>query len=155
MTIDRNLLFVYGVPAGYAELNRREPTDVELSYFGLIPSLSGGPWPVPEAVIDIAWSHYPIASGYTLVHWITVRSRITNAEDFRHTIKKHEGDGSATVGYAGKRRSAARDLIHRTSRTLSAITENAVNPDSIPNKFTSRAPWSAGLEQSQPLLTGA
>ena len=54
-------LFVGGVPAGYAELNRREPTDIELSYFGLIPEFIGrglGRYFL-EAVIDIAWSHHP------------------------------------------------------------------------------------------------
>lgn len=54
-------LFVGGVPAGYAELNRREGLDIELSYFGLIPEFIGkglGRYFL-EAIIDIAWSYYP------------------------------------------------------------------------------------------------
>ena len=34
-------LFVGGVPAGYAELNRHEGVDIELSYFGLVPEFIG------------------------------------------------------------------------------------------------------------------
>ena len=54
-------LFVGGVPAGYAELNRREGVDIELSYFGLVPEFIGkglGRYFL-EAVIDIAWSYHP------------------------------------------------------------------------------------------------
>jgi GNAT superfamily N-acetyltransferase len=54
-------LFVGSVPAGYAELNRRDRLDIELSYFGLIPDFIGkglGRYFL-EAVIDIAWSHNP------------------------------------------------------------------------------------------------
>ena len=54
-------LFVGGVPAGYAELNRREGVDIELSYFGLVPEFIGkglGRYFL-EAVIDIAWSYLP------------------------------------------------------------------------------------------------
>ena len=54
-------LFVGGVPAGYAELNRRDRTDIALSYFGLIPDFIGeglGRYFL-EAVIDIAWSYHP------------------------------------------------------------------------------------------------
>jgi GNAT superfamily N-acetyltransferase len=54
-------LFVGGVPAGYAELNRQDPNDIELSYFGLVPDFIGmglGRYFL-EAVIDIAWSYFP------------------------------------------------------------------------------------------------
>ena len=33
--------YVGGVPAGYAELDRRKPSDVELAYFGLMPEFIG------------------------------------------------------------------------------------------------------------------
>ena len=35
------VLWVDGVPAGYAELDRRAPPDIELAYFGLIPEFIG------------------------------------------------------------------------------------------------------------------
>ena len=54
-------LFVGGVPAGYAELNRRDLRDIALSYFGLVPDFIGqglGRYFL-EAIIDIAWSYHP------------------------------------------------------------------------------------------------
>ena len=54
-------LFVGGVPAGYAELNRHDSHDIGLSYFGLVPEFIGqglGRYFL-EAIIDIAWSHNP------------------------------------------------------------------------------------------------
>ena len=36
-----NVLWADGVPAGYAELDRRAPPDVELAYFGLTPQFIG------------------------------------------------------------------------------------------------------------------
>src|SRR5512145_3091732 len=35
------VLYVDGVPAGYAELDRRKEDDVELAYFGLVPEFIG------------------------------------------------------------------------------------------------------------------
>jgi GNAT superfamily N-acetyltransferase len=35
------VLWVDGVPAGYAELDRRAPPDIELAYFGLVPEFIG------------------------------------------------------------------------------------------------------------------
>ncbi|MFQ5773584.1 MAG: GNAT family acetyltransferase [Kiloniellaceae bacterium] len=55
------VLYVDGVPAGYAELDRREPPDIELAYFGLMPEFIGkglGAYLLGSA-IDIAWSHDP------------------------------------------------------------------------------------------------
>jgi GNAT superfamily N-acetyltransferase len=54
-------LYVDGVPAGYAELDRRKPAEVELAYFGLIPHFIGrklGPFLLNWAV-DTAWFHKP------------------------------------------------------------------------------------------------
>src|SRR6185369_493618 len=34
------VLYVAGVPAGYFELDRRQPPDIELAYFGLLPEFS-------------------------------------------------------------------------------------------------------------------
>jgi GNAT superfamily N-acetyltransferase len=39
--VEVNVLWVGGVPAGYAELDRRAPPDVELAYFGLMPEFIG------------------------------------------------------------------------------------------------------------------
>lgn len=55
------VLYVAGVPAGYSELDLREPPDIELSYFGLMPEFIGSGlgryflrW-----TIDQAWTHQP------------------------------------------------------------------------------------------------
>jgi GNAT superfamily N-acetyltransferase len=39
--VDVNVLWLGGVPAGYAELDRRAPPDIELGYFGLMPEFIG------------------------------------------------------------------------------------------------------------------
>jgi GNAT superfamily N-acetyltransferase len=39
--VEVNVLWVAGVPAGYAELDRRDPPDVEIAYFGLMPEFIG------------------------------------------------------------------------------------------------------------------
>ena len=55
------VLYVDGVPAGYAELDRRKEDDVELAYFGLVPQFIGrklGPFLLNWAV-DTAWFHKP------------------------------------------------------------------------------------------------
>lgn len=39
--VEVNVLYAGGVPAGYAELDRRTPTQVELAYFGLMPEFIG------------------------------------------------------------------------------------------------------------------
>ena len=54
------VLYVEGVPAGFAELDCREAPDILLSYFGLMPEFIGrglGPYLLYSA-IDIAWSHH-------------------------------------------------------------------------------------------------
>ena len=52
----------HGTPAGYAELDRREPPDVQLAYFGLMPEFIGKglggfflDWAVRAASIDQRW----------------------------------------------------------------------------------------------------
>jgi GNAT superfamily N-acetyltransferase len=55
------VLYLDGVPAGYAELDRRRDEDVELAYFGLIPQFIGrklGPFLLNWAV-DTAWFQKP------------------------------------------------------------------------------------------------
>ncbi|GEO41000.1 GNAT superfamily N-acetyltransferase [Skermanella aerolata] len=52
------VLYVGGVPAGYAELSRRKADAVDLSYFGMIPDFIGmklGPF-LLNCAIDAAWS---------------------------------------------------------------------------------------------------
>jgi GNAT superfamily N-acetyltransferase len=55
------VLYVEGVPAGFAELDRRTEPDVELAYFGLMPEFIGrglGKFLLSSA-IDIAWTYEP------------------------------------------------------------------------------------------------
>jgi GNAT superfamily N-acetyltransferase len=55
------VLYVAGVPAGYVELDRRQPPDVEIAYFGLLPEFIGrglGRLLLAWAV-DRAWSSRP------------------------------------------------------------------------------------------------
>jgi ribosomal protein S18 acetylase RimI-like enzyme len=55
------VLYANGVPAGYAELDRRDPPDIELAYFGLVPDFIGkglGRYLLTWA-IDTAWSYEP------------------------------------------------------------------------------------------------
>lgn len=52
------VLHVDGCVAGFCELDRRRPDEVELSYFGLVPEYLGqglGPWFMRRA-LDQAWS---------------------------------------------------------------------------------------------------
>lgn len=59
--VEVHVLYVSGVPAGYVELDRRDPADIELVYFGLIPDFLGqrlGPFLLDWA-IDRAWSSAP------------------------------------------------------------------------------------------------
>ena len=59
--IEIYVLYVGGVPAGYAELDRSEEPDIDLAYFGLMPDFVGqglGPY-LLSSVLDIAWSHEP------------------------------------------------------------------------------------------------
>lgn len=55
------VLYVSGVPAGYAELDRRQFPDIELAYFGIIPEFIGqklGPYLLRWS-IDKAFSYSP------------------------------------------------------------------------------------------------
>lgn len=55
------VLHVEGVPAGYAELDRRKAPEIELAYFGLVPEFIGqgfGRYFLTWAV-DAAWSYAP------------------------------------------------------------------------------------------------
>jgi len=55
------VLYVAGVPAGYAELDRRQEHEIELAYLGIMPEFVGaglGAYLLATA-IDIAWSHEP------------------------------------------------------------------------------------------------
>lgn len=55
------VLYVGGSPAGYAEIDFRDPSDVELAYFGLVPDYIGrglGRYLLDWAV-DTAWARSP------------------------------------------------------------------------------------------------
>lgn len=59
--VEVNVLWVGGVPAGLAELDRRQPPDVELAYFGLLPEFIGqglGRW-LLDWTIHHAWRAQP------------------------------------------------------------------------------------------------
>jgi GNAT superfamily N-acetyltransferase len=59
--VDIYVLYADGMPAGFAELDRRRSKDVELAYFGLMPNFIGrgfGPYLLYSA-IEIAWTHEP------------------------------------------------------------------------------------------------
>lgn len=57
-----HVLHVDSVPAGFAELDRREPNnEIELKQFGLVPSFIGqglGKWFL-QAIVDKVWSYQP------------------------------------------------------------------------------------------------
>ena len=67
------VLYVKGVPAGYVELDRRKPHEIELGYFGLLPEFIGrglGGYFLRWG-IDQAWSYKPsrlIVNTCTLDH---------------------------------------------------------------------------------------
>lgn len=55
------VLYAQGVPAGFAELDRRKDDEIELAYFGLVPEFIGSglgryfmTW-----TVDAAWHHEP------------------------------------------------------------------------------------------------
>jgi GNAT superfamily N-acetyltransferase len=55
------VLYAGGVPAGYYELDRRQPPEIELTYFGLCPEFIGqklGPYLLDQAIRK-AWSYKP------------------------------------------------------------------------------------------------
>ena len=59
--IEVYVLYAGGVPAGYAELDARNPANIELAYFGLTPEFTGtglGAWFLGEA-IALAWDKRP------------------------------------------------------------------------------------------------
>lgn len=59
--IELHVLHVDGCPAGFAELDRRVPDEVELVQFGLMPEFVGqglGKWFL-QWTIDQAWSYQP------------------------------------------------------------------------------------------------
>lgn len=65
------VLYVNGVPAGYAELDRRRPPEIDLAYFGLVPDFIGrrlGQY-LLDAIIDIAWSYEPSRITVNTCNW--------------------------------------------------------------------------------------
>lgn len=59
--VEVHVLWVDGVPAGYVELDRRRPAEVEVAYFGLVPEFIGrglGRWLLDWAVAR-AWDGVP------------------------------------------------------------------------------------------------
>jgi len=59
--VEIHVLYVSGTPAGYAELDRRKPGDIELAYFGIMPEFAGkglGRYLLDWA-LGRAWSYNP------------------------------------------------------------------------------------------------
>ena len=59
--VEVHVLYAGGVPAGYAELDRRSPPDIELAYFGIMPEFIGqrlGPYLLNWS-IEKAFSYAP------------------------------------------------------------------------------------------------
>lgn len=59
--VELYVLYVAGVPAGFAELDRRQPPDIELAYLGLMPEFIGQGLGrvLLEWSLDTAWRHAP------------------------------------------------------------------------------------------------
>lgn len=55
------VLYAEGSPAGFAEVNARRKTDIDLSYFGLVPDYFGRRYGgfFLGAVIDLVWAKRP------------------------------------------------------------------------------------------------
>ena len=56
-----HVLHVNGQPAGFAECDRRQPDEIELVQFGLLPAFIGqglGKWFL-QYIVDKAWSYEP------------------------------------------------------------------------------------------------
>ncbi len=59
--VDIYVLTLAGVEAGFAELDRRQPQEIELAYFGLFPAAIGkglGKY-LLRRILDVAWVHEP------------------------------------------------------------------------------------------------
>jgi GNAT superfamily N-acetyltransferase len=59
--VEVHVAYANGVPAGFYELDRRHPTDIDLAYFGLLPDFIGrglGHWFLRRA-LDDAWAYKP------------------------------------------------------------------------------------------------
>jgi GNAT superfamily N-acetyltransferase len=59
--VELHVLYVKGTPAGFAELDRRRPGEIELRHFGIVPEFSGkglGRYFLHWAV-ERAWSYAP------------------------------------------------------------------------------------------------
>ena len=71
--MENHVLYVDGVPAGFAELDRRIEGEIELVQFGMVPEFIGqglGKYFL-NWTIDKAWSYSPGDSGCTPARWTT------------------------------------------------------------------------------------
>ena len=102
--VEVNVLWVGGVPAGYAELDRRAPPDIELAYFGLMPEFIGQG--LGGYLLDWAIHHaWRIAAAPALAPYLRPRSpgraRRLPALRFSHLPSTHEHAGTAArCGFA-------------------------------------------------------
>lgn len=83
-----HVAYANGVPAGFFELDRRNPTDIDLAYFGLLPDFIGkglGHWFLRRAV-DAAWAYRP--------RLVTVN---TNSFDHPRALANYQRTGFVVV----------------------------------------------------------
>ena len=87
--VDVHVLYAAGVPVGYAELDRRRPDEVELTYFGLVPTARGRGYGryFLNWTLHRAWSHGP------------TRVRLdTNERDHPNALPTYRKAGFAVAG---------------------------------------------------------
>ncbi|MDP2423569.1 MAG: GNAT family N-acetyltransferase [Bacteroidales bacterium] len=60
--VEIHVLYLQGVPAGFAELDLRKENEIELAYFGILPEFrdQGLGKPFLNQILKIAWSLQPI-----------------------------------------------------------------------------------------------
>ena len=96
--VEVNVLWVGGVPAGYAELDRRTPPDIELAYFGLLPEFIGrglGAYRL-DWVIHHAWRARPRRLWVHTCHLDHPRTRPLSAAGLSNLRPAHRTGRSAT-----------------------------------------------------------
>ena len=112
-----HVLHVDGVPAGFAELDRRQPNEIELVQFGLTPNFIGqgfGKWFL-QAAVDIAWSYRP---NRVWVHTCTLDHRAALPNYLKagiHVVQARDMSAGFRLEdpHAGRHCSAARPPEHQ------------------------------------------
>ena len=93
------VLYVRGVPAGYAELDRRVEGEIEIAYLGLVPEYVGRGFGafLLDWALGRAWSYGPTGCGCTPARSIILgRSASTSARDSGSTTARSSTSRSNT-----------------------------------------------------------